>query len=428
MKMKKVVSISMAAALALSMAGNTVVFADEKERTIKVMTIWNEDVQGGTKTLKYLSDQYVAEHPEVKVDIEVVQQTDMPSKLSVLAASGELPDLFIEPDMGQANTFITQGLVKSVDEFLEEKGIQDIMTDSVHDGMINLQGTTGIDELYALPTEINVEGFWYNIPMFEENGWEVPTTIDEFMAICEDASSKGIQPLSVDGVDKFYFTRLWGGYVTSKLGVDALVKANAGEQSWSDEAFLEAYQWVQDLGTKGYMGPGVTTVDSSTMNAMFLNGNAAMEYNGSWVASNLNNEEENTLGEGVGFFGFPQVENAVAAQTDYCQNYGTNWMIGAANYDEPLSDWLAYIFSGYGDAALETQGMLSGYVAKEAHELPYYTNMVSELIDGAGAAAVWPEYKMSTEGMNTSLNNSQLLVLGEMSPEEYGASLDALYK
>ena len=75
----------------------------------------------------------------------------------------------------------------------------------------------------------NIEGFWYNKKMFEENGWEVPTTMDEFMKICEDASSKGIQPLSVDGVDKFYFTRLWGGYATSKLGTDALVKANAGE-------------------------------------------------------------------------------------------------------------------------------------------------------------------------------------------------------
>ncbi len=427
MKCKKMVSVCLAAATVASMASGIPVAAEEG-RTIKVLTIWNEDVQGGTQTLKYLSDQYCEEHPEVKVDIEVVQQTDMPSKLSVLAASNELPDLFIEPDTAQANTFITQGLVKNVDEFLEENGLQDILSDSVHDGLINLQGTTGIDDLYVLPTEINVEGFWYNKQMFEENGWEVPTTLDEFMAICEDAMAKGIQPLAVDGVDKFYFTRLWGAYVTSKLGTDALVKANAGELSWSDDTFLEAYQWVQDLGTKGYMGQGVTTVDSSTMNAMFLNGTAAMEYNGSWVASNLNNEEENQLGENVGFFGFPPVEGAVAAQNDYCQNYGTAWMIGSKNYDETLNDWLAYVFAGYGDASLETQGMLSGFNTKEEHEIPYYTQMVSELIEGAGEASVWPEYKMSTEAMNTSLNNSQLLVLGEMTPEEYGASLDALYE
>lgn len=429
MKGKKVLSLSMAALLAASMVPATAVSADSKdERTIKVLTIWNENVQGGTQTLKKLSDEYCEQHPEIKVDIEVVAQTDMNSKLSVLAASNELPDLFIEVDTAQANTFITQGLVKNVDEFLADNGLQDILSESTHDGLINLQGTTGVDDLYILPTEQNIEGFWYNKKMFEENGWEVPTTMDEFMKICEDASSKGIQPLSVDGVDKFYFTRLWGGYATSKLGTDALVKANAGELSWSDDAFKEAYQWVADLNDKGYMGAGVTTVDSATMNAVFLSGGAAMEYNESWFASNLNNEEENSLGEDVGFFGFPQVEGAKAEQKDYVQNYGTSWMISNKNYDDALNDWLTYVFSGYGDTSMETQGVLSGFEMKEDHDMPYYTKLVSDMISEAGTACVWPEYKMPSEGMNTSLNNSQMLVLGEMSPEDYGASLDAFYK
>ena len=182
MKGKKVLSLSMAALLAASMVPATAVSADSKdERTIKVLTIWNENVQGGTQTLKKLSDEYCEQHPEIKVDIEVVAQTDMNSKLSVLAASNELPDLFIEVDTAQANTFITQGLVKNVDEFLADNGLQDILSESTHDGLINLQGTTGVDDLYILPTEQNIEGFWYNKKMFEENGWEVPTTMDEFM-------------------------------------------------------------------------------------------------------------------------------------------------------------------------------------------------------------------------------------------------------
>ena len=187
MKGKKVLSLSMAALLAASMVPATAVSADSKdERTIKVLTIWNENVQGGTQTLKKLSDEYCEQHPEIKVDIEVVAQTDMNSKLSVLAASNELPDLFIEVDTAQANTFITQGLVKNVDEFLADNGLQDILSESTHDGLINLQGTTGVDDLYILPTEQNIEGFWYNKKMFEENGWEVPTTMDEFMKICVD--------------------------------------------------------------------------------------------------------------------------------------------------------------------------------------------------------------------------------------------------
>ena len=137
MKGKKVLSLSMAALLAASMVPATAVSADSKdERTIKVLTIWNENVQGGTQTLKKLSDEYCEQHSEIKVDIEVVAQTDMNSKLSVLAASNELPDLFIEVDTAQANTFITQGLVKNVDEFLADNGLQDILSESTQLGLM----------------------------------------------------------------------------------------------------------------------------------------------------------------------------------------------------------------------------------------------------------------------------------------------------
>ena len=335
----------------------------------------------------------------------------------------DYPDIVgIGGDMNYSN-FLDAGLFEDLSDLDVLKETKQAYLDMEEE--LKLIPTEGS---YALPYAANAAGILYNKDMFEENGWEVPTTIDEFMKICEDASSKGIQPLSVDGVDKFYFTRLWGGYATSKLGTDALVKANAGELSWSDDAFKEAYQWVADLNDKGYMGAGVTTVDSATMNAVFLSGGAAMEYNGSWFASNLNNEEENSLGEDVGFFGFPQVEGAKAEQKDYVQNYGTSWMISNKNYDDALNDWLTYVFSGYGDTSMETQGVLSGFEMKEDHDMPYYTKLVSDMISEAGTACVWPEYKMPSEGMNTSLNNSQMLVLGEMSPEDYGASLDAFYK
>lgn len=439
MKLKKVLTLSLAAAMAAAAItgcgsakpeegkGTDADTEVKEERTVKVMTIWNEDAQGGTQTLKALSDEYCADHPEISVEIEVVAQTDMPSKLSVLAASGELPDLFIATDGSQSGIFYEQGLIKNIDEFLEENNIKDIISDTTRQGLINIQ-TSSSEELYTLPTEQNIEGFWYNKKMFEENGWKVPETMEEFMVICEDAKSKGIQALAVDGVDKFYFSRLWGGYVNSKLGTDALIKANAGEMSFCDPAFLEAYQWVADLNLNGYMGQGVTTIDSSTMNGLFLTGGAAMEYNGSWFTSNLNNPEENQLGEDIGFFGFPTVEDAVGKQIDYPQNYGTAWVIGSKNYDEVLSEFLAYVFAGYGDKSMETQGMLSGFEMKEEHEMPYYTQLVSDMIAEAGSAAVWPEYKMTTEGMQTSLDNGQMLVLGEMTPEDYGASLDAFFE
>lgn len=48
---------------------------------------------------------------------------------------------------------------------------------------------------YALPYIANAAGILYNKDMFEEHGWEIPETWDEFIALCEEIQASGIEPL-----------------------------------------------------------------------------------------------------------------------------------------------------------------------------------------------------------------------------------------
>ena len=48
---------------------------------------------------------------------------------------------------------------------------------------------------YALPYVANAAGILYNKDLFEEHGWKVPQTWSEFMALCEQIQSEGVQPL-----------------------------------------------------------------------------------------------------------------------------------------------------------------------------------------------------------------------------------------
>ena len=48
--------------------------------------------------------------------------------------------------------------------------------------------------------------------------------------------------------------RLIGAYATAVGGTDFLVKANDGEVSWTDDAFIQAYEWLQTMGENGYFG------------------------------------------------------------------------------------------------------------------------------------------------------------------------------
>ena len=50
-------------------------------------------------------------------------------------------------------------------------------------------------KLYAAPLGANVKSFvWYSPTMFEENGWEIPTTWDDMLALSDQIAADGIKP------------------------------------------------------------------------------------------------------------------------------------------------------------------------------------------------------------------------------------------
>ena len=52
-----------------------------------------------------------------------------------------------------------------------------------------------LDGAYAVPYAANAAGVLYNREMFEEHGWEIPETWDQFMDLCEEIKAEGILPL-----------------------------------------------------------------------------------------------------------------------------------------------------------------------------------------------------------------------------------------
>ena len=54
-----------------------------------------------------------------------------------------------------------------------------------------------MDGTYALPYMANAAGVLYNRDMFEEHGWTIPTTWDEFTALCEKIEAEGIKTVII---------------------------------------------------------------------------------------------------------------------------------------------------------------------------------------------------------------------------------------
>ena len=55
---------------------------------------------------------------------------------------------------------------------------------------------------------VDYEGILYNRSLFEENGWEVPTTWNDFIALCDTIQAAGITPL-YEGINGVWHTQSW---------------------------------------------------------------------------------------------------------------------------------------------------------------------------------------------------------------------------
>ena len=83
-----------------------------------------------------LADSYMAEHPNVQINIEVVGDIAMKDKLKVMAGGGEMPDIFYSWPGEFAGQFARNGLVLDLTPYIEadpewKDSISDVFWDYV---------------------------------------------------------------------------------------------------------------------------------------------------------------------------------------------------------------------------------------------------------------------------------------------------------
>lgn len=404
----------------------TVALAEQPTKKITILSIWAEDNDNGIVMTK-LTDKYIAEvNPNFSYEYELVSADNLRQKIATMAASNDLPDVFVYESGTPLIPMIEDGYVLDITKALTDLGVYDKLDAGAVAILSNLTGTP---DIYDLPLGLNVEGFWYNKALFAQAGIEAaPATYDEMLADCEKLMAAGIQPFAVGGADKWPATRLINAYVMRKLGVDALAKCAAGELSYVNDGIVEGAQLLQDMCNKGYFGEGPTTVDYNTAANMLMSGKAAMLYNGSWFTQNLASTDNPAGEDGIGFFNIPTVTGGVGTATEYSMNCGNILCLSAAKYDDATADWLKYMVSNIGDFAIQNSGTLKGYkIDKYPETLSNYTKMVAAEFAKVTAASTWFEATMDSEMTSTAQQNVQSLMNGDMTAQDYAQALQDIY-
>ena len=158
-------------------------------------------------------------------------------------------------------------------------------------------------KIYAVPFNVSFWVVYYNVALFEENGFAIPTTWDEFTALCDAMVAKGITPLAqtIDGRWPSFI--VFEELVVRTAGPDFWNSLMMGEAAYNDQKVLDALMVWKDMMGKGYFtDPGVTMGTSdNAMIPLFQQGKVAMIPIGEWYSASM---VEGGMEPGTGYDAF----------------------------------------------------------------------------------------------------------------------------
>ncbi|HSO69541.1 MAG TPA: ABC transporter substrate-binding protein [Arachnia sp.] len=368
------------------------------------------------------ADQCKAENDALPLEHLTVAQADTVQKVTLLASQDALPahtiagTAMVRPsgDLGAG------GLIVDLKESMGASGALDNVLPAVVSTEDNVYGG-----LVSMPYQYNIEGIWFNKQIFADNGIEEPQTWDELMAAAETLKAAGVTPMTQAGAAGWPLTRLMGMYIVRNAGPDAMVKVRDDQAKLTDPEYVAGAQALADFAAAGHLGEGFSTRDMDQSQNLFLTGEAAMTYDGSWFLGAINDPERTTIGaENVGFMPFPAVDGGAGSIDQYPANAGAPMAFSSKAYGPKVDAWVTCIAENYGQQAMQSAGIISGFkVNGEVTDVSPNTLEIQERIEGIDETVLWFEALFDPKSNSLASTNVTLLANGQMSAEDYMAAL-----
>ncbi|BBB48673.1 extracellular solute-binding protein [Pelolinea submarina] len=261
-----------------------------------------------------MADAYMAAHPNVTIEITVLENEAFKTKLTTVMQSGEVPDIFQSWGGGTLKEQIDAGLLKDITADLDADG--GAWRDTFAPGALAVFASDGKN--YGVPWDMGMVGWWYNKDLFEQAGiTSTPATWTEFLDDVQKLKDAGITPISLGEGDTWTGMHIWS-YLATRIGGEAAFTAAADRSgAFTDPAFVQAGEELKKLIDMDPFQAGYLGATHDEMQATFGNGNAAMELSGQWAPSvEAANSADGVGVANLGMFNFPAVEGGAGALTD----------------------------------------------------------------------------------------------------------------
>jgi multiple sugar transport system substrate-binding protein len=222
-----------------------------------------------------VADAFMAEHPEIKIEVWNQPWEDYFTKIQALWASGDtavIPDVaFLWP----TPKYAAEGVLENLDPFITEAGynLEDYWPGLLESAMYN-------GSVYGFPRDIEVNVLYYNKDLFDAAGVAYPDntwTWDDLLSAAEQLTVKDAGGATTQyalamegGVGK------WSKWVRQNGGSILDDMRNPSECMLAEPAAVEGIQFFADLMNNGYAMRPADLSQAGGDAGVFQSGQAAM--------------------------------------------------------------------------------------------------------------------------------------------------------
>ena len=354
------------------------------------------DTTGGAEGAECIETAAVTPFNEsgAGVSVKTTMQANNWDATRTALAGGAGPDIVGTPGPSFAIQLALAGNLAELDAFAGEYG----WADRFAANSLNLGKANG--KLYSIPSEIETLVLYYNKNVFEANGWTPPKTMDELMAVAQQASDAGLIPFAHVNAE-WRPANEWfvGEFLNHGAGPDKVYQALTGEIPWTDPAFVAPLEMLATMQKNGWFMGGLDRYYTTTFaeaGAAFGEGEAAMKIEGSWfiedVATYFGEEAGNE--NDWGWVPMPSTDGSAIFDLGIGQTYSVN---ANSKNPEAAAKFLDYYFSPETQARLLSDcGVAAAPVDLSGQDLSTVDSRLTDML-----AALQEAYAANNYGYTT---------------------------
>ena len=263
--MKKYLALLLAVALSLSLL--CMGFASAEGDKIEINFIAAQYSDLTEAYMRKVCEAFEAEHPNVKINLEVIGWDTISTTVNTRVANRQAPDLY---NGGSASQFVGDDLLYKP---------EDIISEELKNDFYDVFWTNNIDpdlgEVYQIPYVASVRALYCNKKLMDEAGVTPPKTWNEVREACQkiqeyyngEVYGWGLDCTTTEGQTTlaYYGWSNGGGYVD-----------DAGSYILNCDANVEAFEYIKELYDAGYTNENPTMETRDDLQKLVVGDKLAM--------------------------------------------------------------------------------------------------------------------------------------------------------